>query len=247
MKKLFSLALLMAALSIPATGLALDAVQQRYITMLTTGGPFSIREAAASIYNTGEKYQTVLDTMAEVLLENYKKTDRNDVDAMSWIAKALGRSGNPRYHDALKEAADKSGQRKLEKYASQALEELGNPGSVSQYQKGMVSLASLKKEASKAEKPEAPVARKGGRQPLSVVKEGMSMQEVYDLVGPPTATTTYQTGKAWIPFNFRGSDSVRTLALYKGQGRVVFSNQSNYSGVWRVIEVQLNKDESGYP
>jgi hypothetical protein len=239
----------MAALSIPATGLALNAVQQRYITMLTTGGPISIREAAASIYNTGEKNQTVLDTMAEVLLENYKKTGRDEVDALSWIAKALGRSGNGRYHDALKEAADKSGQRKLERYAGQALEELGNAGSVEQYKRGMVSLARLKKEARKAERVEAPVARRGkrGRQPLSVVKEGMSMQEVYDLVGPPTATTTHQTGKAWIPFNFRGSDSVRTIALYKGQGRVVFSNQSAYSGVWRVIEVQLNKDESGYP
>jgi hypothetical protein len=247
MKKMLSFALFITLLSFSASGFALDAAQQRYITMLTTGGPFSIRNAAENIYNTGEKNQTVLDTMAEVLLENYKKTGRDEVDAMSWIAKALGRSGNPRYHDVLKEAADNGGTRKLKKYAGQALDELGGGGATKQYKKGMVSLASLKREAGKAEKVKAPTAKRGGSHSLSIVKEGMSMQEVYDLVGPPTATTTYQTGKAWIPFNFRGKDNVRTVALYRGQGRVVFSNQSNYSSAWRVIEVQLNKNESGYP
>jgi len=128
------------------------------------------------------------------------------------------------------------------------LDQLGN-GTAEQYKKGEVSLASLSKsDANKSSKAAAPVAAKNGAlQPLSVVKEGMSMQEVYDLVGQPTASTTHQTGKAWIPFNFKGSDNVRTIALFKGQGRVVFSNESNFSGGWRVKEVQLNENESGYP
>jgi len=247
MKKLISFTLMMAALLFSTSGFALNAVQQRYIDMLTSGGPISIRNAAESVYNTGDRDRTVLDAMAEVLLENYKKSDRDDVDAMSWIAKALGRSGNARYHDVLKEAADKGGHWKLKKYAGQALEELGGAGSAEQYRRGMVSLAALRNEARRTERVKAPAVRRGAYHPLSTVKKGMSMQEVYDLVGPPTATTTYQTGKAWIPFNFRGRDSVRTVALYKGQGRVVFSNQSNYSSGWRVMEVQLNKNESGYP
>jgi hypothetical protein len=248
MKKLFSFVLLSAALLFSVSSYALDAAEQRYIDMLTNGGPVSIRDAAKSIYNTGEKNQTVLDALAEVLLENYAKTDRDNVDAMSWACKALGGSGNARYHDTLQEVAEKGGHRKLQKYASQSLDQLGD-AKAEQYKKGMVSLASLKHNSSgKAEKASAPAAAKNGApQPLTVVKEGMSMQEVYDLVGQPTATTTHQTGKAWIPFNFKGSDNVRTIALFKGQGRVVFSNESNFSGNWRVIEVQLNKDESGYP
>ena len=82
---------------------------------------------------------------------------------------------------------------------------------------------------------------------LSKVKEGMSMQEVYELVGQPSATYTHQTGKAWIPFNFAAKDVSRTVALYKGQGRVIFSLVSAYSGVHRVLEIELNPDESGYP
>ncbi len=248
MNKLHSIALLSLALLFSIPGYALSPAEQRYIDLLANGGPISIRDAAKSIYNTGEKDQTVLDALAEVLLENYQKTDRDDVDAMSWASKALGSSGNARYRDTLKEVAENGGHRNLKKWAGKSLAMLGS-GTAEQYKKGGVSLASLNKTgANKPSKAAAPVAAKSGApQPLSVVKEGMSMQEVYDLVGQPTATTSHQTGKAWIPFNFKGSDNVRTIALYKGQGRVVFSNESNFSGGWRVREVQLNENESGYP
>ena len=245
MKKLISLGILSLVLLLSTSAFALDAVQQRYINMLTNGGPISIREAAQSIYRTGDTNQTVLDTLAEVVLENQKTDDGTNIDAMSWGCKALGRSHVGRYHDVLKEVAENGGSSKLRKYASKSLDELGEAKG-EQYKKGMVSLAKMKK-SSASQMASKPAASNGKKQPLSVVKKGMSMQEVYALVGTPTATTSYQTGKAWIPFNFKGSDNRRTAALYKGQGRVIFSNDSNYSSGMHVLEIKLDKNESGYP
>ncbi len=247
MKKILSTPFLILALLFSVPSHALSPAGQRYIDLLANGGPISIRDAAKSIYNTGEKDPQVLDTLAEVVLENYQKSDRDYVDAISWAAKALGNSGNPRYHDTLNEVAEHGGHSKMQKYAKQSLKQLDS-GTADQYKKGMVSLASLNKASeSKSNKPTAAAAKSGSPQPITVVKAGMSMQEVYDLIGQPTATTSHQTGKAWIPFNFKGGDDVRTIALYKGQGRVIFSNESRFSGTWRVIEIQLNDKESGFP
>ena len=89
-------------------------------------------------------------------------------------------------------------------------------------------------------------AQGGGNENLDIIREGMSMEEVYALIGQPTATTTYQTGKAWIPFNFGAKDLARTVLLYKGQGRVVCSHDG-YSSTSRVLEVIIDPQESGYP
>lgn len=72
------------------------------------------------------------------------------------------------------------------------------------------------------------------------------MQQVYSIIGPPTSTNSHITGKAFIPFNFRGKDSYRSIAHYKGQGRIVFSNSSAYSSDQRVLEVQVDPNESGF-
>lgn len=75
---------------------------------------------------------------------------------------------------------------------------------------------------------------------------GMSMDEVVAFVGQPTATTSRITGKAWAPF-YHGGDTARLFALYRGKGRIVFSNPSRYAPVWRVIDIVYDPSESGYP
>ena len=82
---------------------------------------------------------------------------------------------------------------------------------------------------------------------LSLVKVGMSQQEVNDLLGPPTNQSQRMTGKQWQPFNFGARDLQRMVYLYKGVGRVEFSLKSAYEGVFRVITVTPNPNESGYP
>lgn len=228
-------------------GHALSAAGERYINMISAGGPTSVRDAAKSIRNSGENDTAVLDMLAERMLSDYHKTGRNEADATAWSAIALGDSGNSRYYSAVKEVADK-GEGKLAKHAAKALKNL-KQSDVPQYTKGMVSLTNAREAAiADQPKPVARAAQNDGRYvPLSEIKEGMSMAEVSDLAGPPTATTSHITGKAFRPFNFRGNDTARTYYLYKGQGRVVFSNDSRYSSSSHVQEVILDPEETGYP
>ncbi len=230
---------------------AVDVVDQRYIDQLSKGGLSSIKQAAQSIYNTGEMDTEVLDVAAEVLLSRYPTAARNEIDTLAWVCRAIGNSRNPRYSSALREVSEGSPDKKLRKYASQALSQVGDGGT--QYRKGTVNLAALRNSGSSASSSAAaapaaaPAPASTGRGAgLEAIKVGMSMQEVYDLVGQPTATTTHQTGKAWIPFNYGGKDLARTHLLYKGQGRVICSHDA-YSSVSRVQEVIIDPEETGYP
>ncbi|MFT4518241.1 MAG: hypothetical protein ACI9JM_000622 [Halioglobus sp.] len=104
--------------------------------------------------------------------------------------------------------------------------------------------ATLKSSTSASKQKAAP--KPSGTAGLDVIVVGMSMQEVYALVGQPTATTTHQTGKAWIPFNYGAKDLARTILLYKGQGRVICSHDG-YSSTTKVLEVIVDPGETGYP
>lgn len=246
MKRYF-IGLLMALFVTTVQAGDIDVVDQRYIDQLTRGGNVSIKQAAQSIYNTGEKDTEVLDVAAEILLQRYATAGKSNIDTLAWVCRALGNSGNSRYHSALQEVADSDAPRKLRKYAKKALKEVGDAGP-DQYVKGTANTSpgggSAKKSAPAKAKPVA--AKKSGTAGLDIIVEGMTMQEVYDLVGQPTATSTYQTGKAWIPFNFGAKDLARTLLLYKGQGRVICSHDG-YSSTSRVLEVIIDPNETGYP
>jgi len=228
----------------------IDVVDQRYIDQLTRGGNTSIKQAAKSIYNTGESDTEVLDVAAEVLLQRYAKAGNSDIDTLAWVCRALGNSGNSRYSSALSEVANSEAHKKLRKYAKKALKQVGESDK-KQYTKGSVNLTAMRNSGqqssqAKAKKAKPAPAKRTGTAGLDVIVAGMSMQEVYDLVGQPSATTTHQTGKAWIPFNFGAKDLARTLLLYKGQGRVVCSHDG-YSSTSRVLEVIIDPEETGYP
>jgi hypothetical protein len=75
----------------------------------------------------------------------------------------------------------------------------------------------------------------------------MSSQEVGDILGQPTATTQRMTGKQFQPFNYGARDFQRMYFLYKGVGRIDFSLKSAYEGVYRVIAINPDPAESGYP
>lgn len=231
--------------------LAMDPAGQRYIEQLTQGGMASVKQAAQSMYNTKETNTRVLDVAAEVLLQNY--SNASDPDALAWVAKALGKSRNGRYHGVLKEVANSKADKKLRKHTATALKEVGD-ASGDQYVKGSVNLKTVSKSkaaapdknnraAASAKTSEAKSSTNG----LDVIRKGMSMQEAFDLVGQPTTSSSRPTGKAFIPFNFKGGDSVRSYAHYKGKGRIVFSSDSHYSSTMRVLEVTVDPSESGYP
>ena len=68
----------------------------------------------------------VLDLVEKELLAGYKTggRDRNHSDAMSWLCKALGASGNKRYEATLNKVAKEGSSRKLKKYANKSLSTL---------------------------------------------------------------------------------------------------------------------------
>jgi hypothetical protein len=81
--------------------------------------------------------------------------------------------------------------------------------------------------------------------PLAKVEFGMTEGEVGAILGAPTAQDSHTTGKQWIPFNFSGKDTFRTVYYYKGVGRVEFS-----SGSWGqrngVVVIKHDPSEPGY-
>lgn len=238
--------LLLGLLISPAN--ASDVVNQRYIDQLTKGGMVSIKQAAQSIYKTSLRDTEVLDVAAEVLLQRYPTASHRDIDALAWVCRALGNSRNSRYYTTLDEVTNNPNtQRKLRKYAKKGLNQLGGK-SGEQYTKGTIDLATLDSSAKKTDPTKKEVApAQNGKQNLDIIREGMSREEALSLIGHPTATTSHQTGKAFNPFNFKGGDVVRTIDLYKGKGRVVYSNTSAYSSAMRVLEVIVDPLESGYP
>ena len=83
-----------------------------------------------------------------------------------------------------------------------------------------------------------PPANIPANSPLAKVKMGMQRAQVDDLLGPPTSTRVFPSGKAFNPFYY-GPDTTRTGAFYKGLGRVVFS------GAHQVVEIEYDPTEDG--
>lgn len=240
----FALASALACATLPAQ--AVDATGQRYIDQLLQGGPVSVSQAAQSIYHTGYRDQEVLDVAAEVLAQKYRTaTSNSEADAYAWVCKALASSGNGRYKALLSQVAE-ADNRKLQRHCSKAAGSLS--AGASTFSAGSVNLERYRSGAATTAQPTTQaVAPAQGKGSFSNVVVGMSMDEVNALIGAPSATYSHQTGKAWIPFNFKGKDVARVVNLYKGQGRITFSQESVYAQVWRVLEVQVNPNETGYP
>lgn len=248
-------ALLLAA----GTAGALDVSGQRYTKMLASGGPGTIQGAAEDIYNTGVMDQEVLDVAAQALSEIYLKNPNSPdySQATSWLCKALGNSNNGRYRSLLETVTKSNVHRKTRKYCDNAMDALPK-GSTDPFQPGSVDLMRYREGgaaqmATASGKPTAAPAAKAApvasskKVDFSLIKEGMSSQEVDELIGQPTNQTTYMTGKQFQPFNFGARDVQRTKYLYKGVGHIVFSLKSAYNGVYRVIEIVPDPNESGYP
>ncbi len=81
--------------------------------------------------------------------------------------------------------------------------------------------------------------------PFAKVKTGMSISEVYALIGQPTDTSHHITGKAFIPYYY-GGDTHRMEAIYKGQGRIVFAPRNAFTSDMEVIEINYDPKEPGY-
>lgn len=81
---------------------------------------------------------------------------------------------------------------------------------------------------------------------MAKITRGMPSEQVQEILGSPTSTNHYPTGKGWIPFyGWWGGDAYRTEYIYKGKGRVVF-NQKPFSSRLKVIRVLYDPKEDGF-
>jgi hypothetical protein len=237
-----------SVLSAASAQAALSAGDQYNLDQIRSGSPNGLRAAAQNIAASGSAPQEVTDVLAEAMLQNASHPGDAFVDAVAWSCKGLASAGGRRYYTAIKQVAD-SGNRKLEKHCKKAADGLGSANGP-QYVQGGASLAAGAVSNSAAPQVaaavSAPPAASGSFKPITEVKVGMSLQEAYAISGPPQSSNSHITGKAFIPFNFKGADSQRMIGHYKGQGRVVFSNTSAYTSGQRVLEVQIDPNETGY-
>lgn len=252
----FALATACALASGAATA-ALNAGDQYHLDQLLNGGPASLRSVAQNVFRTGASLE-LIDVMAEVMLQNQNDASRTGADAVAWGCKAVAAHGGKRYATVLQSlAGNESLAPAIRKHCSKAAEEVGAAEGY-QYEPGSVKLDKLRAKSGGGASANAAVSVNAGGntpapqgngqfKPITEVKPGMSMEQAYAIAGPPTSSGSHITGKAFVPFNFKGSDSYRTNALYKGQGRIVFSNNSAYSTGQKVLEVQVNPNETGYP
>ncbi len=262
------------ALCSGASFAALDEAEKSYVDRLLKGGWPSLRGVADSIYSTGNTNTELLDIVAETLLEKYPRAgeDPDAVQAMAWMCRALGQSGNSRYRPVLEHVEnDKTAHRKLRGHCEKAAK--GLPKEVTNgYVAGTVNLELLRNPPPPPPPPAPVVAQgKGKKKPaaaaapapaaapvaaaapapkkvdFAIIKEGMSQAEVDGLIGQPTAQTQRMTGKQWQPFNFGAKDLQRLYYLYKGVGRIEFTMKSGYEGVFRVYKITPDPAETGYP
>lgn len=98
--------------------------QKRY-NQLRSNDPDKVRQAAKYLYKGRYQHKSLLDTAAYVLEAGYKNQPSNThVDAMAWICKALGQSGQKKYRALLKQVASGAPSRKLKGYADKAARRL---------------------------------------------------------------------------------------------------------------------------
>ncbi|MGR8930323.1 MAG: outer membrane protein assembly factor BamE domain-containing protein [Gammaproteobacteria bacterium] len=80
--------------------------------------------------------------------------------------------------------------------------------------------------------------------PFARIRLGMTQGQVHEILGQPTDTKSYQTGKAWIPFYF-GPDMSRTDEFYKGVGIVTYSGAGIGGVHWKVHRAIYDPSEDG--
>ena len=101
-------------------------------------------------------------------------------------------------------------------------------------------------ESAPAKSPAVKKVRIPRKSRFARVTIGMTMKQVYDLIGRPTDQRVFPTGKNFIPFYY-GDDGVRMAAFYRGEGRIIFSGVSGFGErVYKVVDIEYDPSENGY-
>lgn len=105
-----------------------SALASQYLAMLNSDYDGLILRAAQGVYKQGVYDTDVLNAVESALLGRIEKIsgkDRTAVQALSWLCKALGASGQERYKKSLESVIASDGPKKVKGHAKKALKALG--------------------------------------------------------------------------------------------------------------------------
>ena len=96
------------------------------IKMIELDDPKKIRIAARTIAKHYSQNFALLEVVNKELLNGYHKKTKGKyyIDAMSWLCKVIGASGNKKYIPTLEKVGKEAPSRKLKKYARKNLKRL---------------------------------------------------------------------------------------------------------------------------
>ncbi len=104
---------------------AFSAEEERYARMLQNGSISEIRDAAKNIYYRYYNNSHLAGIAEQTLLKHYSAEASNiQIDAMAWLCRALGRTGDRRYAETLRTVAQNAPHRKLRGHAEKSLGQL---------------------------------------------------------------------------------------------------------------------------
>lgn len=98
--------------------------ENKAIAMVRSGDPSLMKNGAKTSIHNSFSGSEVTDAIKEELLkalDSPSASSRNMVDAMAWMCKALGASGNSKYRDTLTTVLDKTRDRNLKRHAQNSL------------------------------------------------------------------------------------------------------------------------------
>jgi len=232
---------------------ALTAVEKLFASQLVDGPADEIREAAKSIYSQQIKTRDLLDIATEVLLQHEREGPgsggSSSSEAFGWVCRAIAQSKDGRYRPALEHVAENTKDRKIAKHCRRGYRDLPT-GVNDPYVPGSANLDRYRKQAEPATVDVNSLSTAGKRalesgvHPFSLVSDGMTMEEVNELVGRPSDTESRVTGKVAIPF-YEGEDGIRQVSLYQGLGHIVYGRGPD-STSWVVFEIVQDESEPGY-
>lgn len=223
---------------------------------LNSGDPQEVFRVSREIVDNQIQAPKVTDILADYLQANYQSCYTKDcIDTYVLVCQALGMSRNPGYITLLDEVYSRSDSRQLAAAAGDALLQCGGRSGNNGYQNqtglpdGDVNaiMSQAQAQIDQMLKRNGDYAQQLHNQPISVIKEGMPMKQVFDLVGVPTSRFTFQTGKGYIPgYSLWGRDSMRTVYYYKNQGRIMMTRRWAHAMDMVVLSVELDPSEDGY-
>jgi len=187
---------LLCLLGMSTQSQALNTEETIYADLMTRNNAIHVKVAAQSIFNKNMGNVELTDIAAEVLNQSLNGSINLDVDIQSWLAKAVGASGNLRYNDFLTSVIDSDVPGKLVKFTKQARDNLVKK-STDTFIPGKLKLAEV---VDKIAKDKLNAKSSLTREQFNMVYPGDTVNKALDTLGMPDNISVVFANKrqAWL-------------------------------------------------